>query len=78
MVAFYYKMDYKISLVNKSRKKLTTAISRKIILTLEFTISTNKHVNVQKGNLALSLFFFKDFIFFLFLPKAPRYIAVYS
>ena len=24
------------------------------------------------------LFFFKDFIFFLFLPKAPRYIVVYS
>uniref|UniRef100_A0A9L0SBL1 Uncharacterized protein n=1 Tax=Equus caballus TaxID=9796 RepID=A0A9L0SBL1_HORSE len=23
-------------------------------------------------------FFFKDFIFFLFLPKAPRYIVVYS
>ena len=23
-------------------------------------------------------FFFNDFIFFLFLPKAPRYIVVYS
>ena len=26
----------------------------------------------------LIFFFFKDFIFFLFLPKAPRYIVVYS
>ena len=24
------------------------------------------------------IFFFKDFIFFLFLPKAPQYVVVYS
>ena len=26
----------------------------------------------------ITFFFFKDFIFFLFLPKAPQYIVVYS
>ena len=30
------------------------------------------------GCFSLSFFFFKDFIFSLFLPKAPQYIVVYS